>query len=229
MANRKTASEDGATLRARMAAAYAQVAPRYAQVNAAMPPALQRAAEQFLAELNASAREPHPRILDLGCGAGRDLAWLEAHEANGIGLDLSRSMLEQARRVTAAALVQGDMSRLPFADGCFRGVWCSAALLHLPKAMAPAALAEFRRVLQPGGLCFIAVKHGTGEGWEAESYGLPAPRFFACYLPEELARLLTDAGFVPGLQGVQVIGKLWLHTLTSSGVAQVPPNPPSGI
>lgn len=171
-------------------ATYDRVADRFAEVNAEMPPELAAAASSFLGHL-----KPGARILDLGCGAGRDMAWHEVQGVTVIGADLSAGMLAQARCQAQGGLVQMDMRRLAFPSGCFQGVWCNASLLHLPKSEAPGALVEIRRVLAADGVLFLSVQEGSGEMWEEQSYGELAPRFFARYRPEEMMMLLKGGGF----------------------------------
>ena len=50
---------------------------------------------------------------------------------------------------------------LPFGDATVAGIWCHAALLHVPRPAVPGALAEFARVLQPGGRLLLPM---TGQG-----------------------------------------------------------------
>lgn len=173
----------------RVALVYDGIAADYAIRNAAMPAELIEAGERFLALV-----EPGARVLDVGCGAGRDMAWLEGRGAPVIGADLSRGMLAQARAVARGGLVRMDLRRLAFAARCFGGVWCMASLLHLPKAEAPAILRELRRVLVPGGPLCLGLQAGAGEGWERGPYG-EVERFFARYRLPEAAALLREAGF----------------------------------
>ncbi|MDP9379783.1 MAG: class I SAM-dependent methyltransferase [Chloroflexota bacterium] len=154
--------------------AYNRIAGMYALRTAEMPPALIKLADEFLALL-----PPDPRVLDLGCGAGRDMAWLEARGARVTGVDLSTGMLEEARRRVRGELLQMDMRRLSFPDGHFHGVWCMASMLHLPKAEAPLALGEVHRVLVPGGALALSVQEGEGERWESGPYDPHVERFFA--------------------------------------------------
>ncbi len=56
-----------------------RIAADYAVINAAMPPPLAELATRFLARLS-----PDARVLDVGCGAGRDMAWIEAQGAQGL-------------------------------------------------------------------------------------------------------------------------------------------------
>ncbi|GAB3945958.1 hypothetical protein GCM10027614_38580 [Micromonospora vulcania] len=128
-----------------------------------------------------------------------------------MGLDLSWGMLDFARTRTAAPLVQADMLRLPFPDAAFGAVWCSASLLHLPKALAPAALVEMRRVLRADGPLLASLQEGDGESWERWR-GEEADRYFARYSGEESRALLVEAGFTPLRleRAVSPVGQSWL-------------------
>jgi len=192
---------------------YDQIAEKFADVNANMPPELILAAEQFLGIIPSGAL-----ILDLGCGAGRDIAWLESQGATAVGSDFSAGMLAQARLRARGSLVQADMRRLPFQTGYFQGVWCCAALPHLPKVDVPLTLAEVHRVLSPRGVLFLAVLEGMGEGWERTTrYGEPIERFFARYRAEEMTALLVDGGFEIHDHTANSAGaRHWLNFMTTA-------------
>ncbi len=172
-----------------MRTAYNQVAAAYAVKNAALPAELIDYGQRFLARLGGPGR-----VLDVGCGAGRDMAWMEAQGVAVTGVDLSEGMLAQARRLVRGPLVQSDMRRLPFAAGRFAGLWVAASLLHLAKAEVPGALGELRRILGPAGLLMLDLQEGVGEGWERSPYG-PVDRLFARYSAAEVTQLLAQAGF----------------------------------
>ena len=195
----------------RMQAVYDQIAREFADVNANLPPELLIAADQFLSNIKPSAL-----ILDLGCGAGRDMAWFESRGTTTVGSDLSAGMLAQARLRARGGLVQADMRHLPFRAKCFQGVWCCAALLHLPKADIPRALAEVHRVLSPGSTLFLSVQEGMGEGWKRTTrYGEPIERFFARYRAEEMTALLVEGGFAIRDHTAESAGsRHWLNFMT---------------
>jgi ubiquinone/menaquinone biosynthesis C-methylase UbiE len=187
-------------------AAYDQIAARYAQANAAMPTELATAAARFRRLVG-----PEARVLDLGCGAGRDMAWLERLGLNIIGVDYSSGMLAHALVQANGPLLLMDIRHLGLRDLQFRGVWCCASLLHLPKSEAPQAFAEMRRVLVPGGVLFLSVQLGVGEVWERCSYA-DAERFFSRYEQSEMAALLSECGFTT-IQSASNQGsaRLWLQ------------------
>lgn len=174
----------------RMRASYDQVASWFAGEYSAMPQAVEDSAAHFLSLLPLGAH-----LLDCGCGHGRDMAWFEARAVTVTGIDLSPGMLAQAARKVRGALLAMDMRSLSFPAGSFDGVWCCAALLHLPKGDVPAALREMRRVLKPNGALFIAVQQGIEEGWELGTGGQAVERYFARYSAGELEALLMQEGF----------------------------------
>ena len=110
-----------------------------------------RAAVELL--LKALGR-PRGWILDLACGAGRHMDELAERGLAVVGLDLSRTLLREARsRSQHHLLVQGDMRHLPFRDGSFEVVanfFTSFGYFAGPEEDS-AVLAEIRRVLRPGG------------------------------------------------------------------------------
>lgn len=90
------------------------------------------------------------RVLDLCCGQGNVTEALLQAGLDVIGADFSPTMLAHARtRVPTANFVETDAQNLNFGDAEFDAVACNFGLLHVPDQ--PRALAEIRRVLNPGG------------------------------------------------------------------------------
>ncbi len=134
------------------------------------------------------------RVLDLGCGPGRESIRLCALGWQAVGVDLSWGMLQIAAGAGRADWVQADMCYLPFAPG-FDAILAVASLLHVPRRQWPALLAQLARLLKPDGRLYLSVKAGQGEAWTTFSYGQAEPRFFVYWQPAELDALLTDHGF----------------------------------
>lgn len=191
----------------RVRAAYDRIAPAFVERVGEKRQSVQQWAEELAARVGAGQA-----VLDLGCGPGWDTARLAEHGTRPVGGDLSAGMLEIARETTDRPLVQLDLTKLPFRDRSFAAVWCIASLLHAPKAEAPAALAEMRRVLQPGGYLALAMQEGDGERWDP-GYVEDALRFFARYSAKELSGLLEDAGFCVLQQQREHAGRWWLRYL----------------
>lgn len=100
------------------------------------------------------------RILDAGCGAGPLTVALRERGAEVSGFDLSSGMLEIARQRLGpdVDLRVADVAEpLPYADNAFDDVVASL-VLHYLEDWGP-ALAEFHRVLKPGGRLIVVVDH----------------------------------------------------------------------
>ena len=124
-----------------------RIAPVYDVMNHAMTAGLDRRWRRLTAE---AVVAPGDRVLDACCGTG-DLA-LAARAAGGsvVGLDFSERMLERARRKSSEIeWVQGDLLRLPFADGSFDAATVGFGVRNVDDL--DAGLRELRRVMRPGG------------------------------------------------------------------------------
>jgi ubiquinone/menaquinone biosynthesis C-methylase UbiE len=89
-------------------------------------------------------------VLDAACGTGRHSVELAQRGHQIIGVDYSPDMLELARKkLPRSDFRQGDLSALPVGTGTVDTVICALALVHLPELGG--AMAEFARVLRPGG------------------------------------------------------------------------------
>lgn len=135
-----------------------------------------------------------PRVLDAGCGPGVDTEWFAAAGLEALGLDITGPFLREARTaVPSAQFVQGDMRHLPVRDGSMEGIWSSAAFLHLPRSAAASTLAEFARVIRPGGVLLLSVMARETRGVGAVT--LEDGRQFTFWGEESLRDRLTAAGF----------------------------------
>lgn len=96
--------------------------------------------------------------LDAACGTGRFAGYLAERGHQVIGVDSSPDMLDVARRrVSTAEFLLGELNELPIADRSVDVVTCGLALSHLP-SLGP-AMAEFARVLRPGGHLIVSDVH----------------------------------------------------------------------
>jgi ubiquinone/menaquinone biosynthesis C-methylase UbiE len=96
--------------------------------------------------------------LDAGCGCGATLALLQEHGARAVGLDLNAAFLREAGD-KGARVAQADLADLPLPDACLDLVLCECAWNLTDKERV---LAEFRRVLRPGGTLALADIYARG-------------------------------------------------------------------
>ena len=128
------------------------------------------------------------RILDAGCGSGRDLKVFTQLGYHAFGIDASTPLIEIAKAYSGAACAVGRIEDINEV-GCYEGIWACASLLHFPKSTIVSVLARLRKALVPGGVLFVSVQEGQGE---REIFDR---RFFAYYQMPELINALKAAEF----------------------------------
>jgi SAM-dependent methyltransferase len=106
---------------------------------------------------------PRARILELGCGGGRDA---EAMIAAGFDVDPTDGTPEIARKAEERLGRNVRVLRFDELDAleAYDAVWASASLLHVPRNSLPAVLELVFKALKPGGLHFASYKGGGTEG-----------------------------------------------------------------
>jgi demethylmenaquinone methyltransferase/2-methoxy-6-polyprenyl-1,4-benzoquinol methylase len=188
-----------------------RIAPRYELVNRVMTLGLDAGwRRRAVRELHL---DPGARVVDLGCGTGDLCRGLGRARLRAVGVDVAAEML--ARAHTSAPLVRADALQLPIADASVDGAISGFALRNVVDIGA--CLGEAARVIRPGGRAvFLEVSEppspllrrahalyfrrivpmigGLLSDRRAYQY-LPAS---TAYLPspDQLLRLLSDAGFV---------------------------------
>ncbi len=112
----------------------------------------------FLARL-----KPGAKVLELGCGAGRDSAYMAQHGFEIDPTDGIPAMVAKAneRHTVGARLMQFDELD---AQAAYDAVWAHACLLHCPRAQLPGILRRIHIALHPAGLHYASFKLGDGEG-----------------------------------------------------------------
>ena len=180
------ASNQDAT--AELAAGYHQIAADYAARWGGLR--LERALNTFAGRVTGPQR-----VLDLGCGPGRDIGFLTRLGCQVFGLDLSSGMLAEAQRLLPRApLLRAALRTLPLASHSLDGIWACASFVHLRRAQLPGALDETVRLLRPqAGSLYLALKGGQGERWVTDRRNRRC--FFTYYQPAQVRTLLEHAGF----------------------------------
>ncbi len=139
---------------------------------------------------------PGKKILDAGCGTGRDVEYFLDESMDAIGIDLSKGMLEEARkRVPQGNFQQMDFTKTKFHKHNFNGIWCMASLADIPREDAPIVFKEFHRLLEKKGIIYLAVKRGKGEEITKKPKYNDLPRVYVYYEQPELEGLLKENGF----------------------------------
>ena len=113
------------------------------------------------------------RILDLGCGPGRDLMAFRALGHEPVGLDGSPAFVAMAREHSGCEVWQQDFLALDLPAAHFDGIFANASLFHVPRQELPRVLRELRAALKPDGVLFSSNPRGNNEeGWNRGRYGV---------------------------------------------------------
>jgi len=131
------------------------------------------------------------RILDLGCGPGRDLRTFKSLGHEPVGLDGSSHFVEMAQSWSGCPVWQQDFVALDLPAETFDGIFANASLFHVPSAVLPDVLLRLHAALKPRGVLFSSNPRGHNEeGWNGPRYG--------CYYDfETWSAVATAAGFQP--------------------------------
>jgi len=112
------------------------------------------------------------RILDIGCGPGRDLIAFAAAGHAPVGLDGARRFCEMARAHAGCEVLHQDFLSLALPPSAFDGVFANASLFHVPRQELPRVLSQLWVTLRPGGVLFASNPRGNNvEGFNGERYG----------------------------------------------------------
>lgn len=135
------------------------------------------------------------RILDIGCGHGRDVLNFRNDGADAYGCDISQTLIDMADEDVKPFLKKFDFrstESLPF-GGYYDLVWCCAMLVHLPRIELADFLKRVWNDIKPGGRLAIITKHGSGQ-MVARNLGDSMPRVMVFYTLEEILSVLKGFG-----------------------------------
>jgi SAM-dependent methyltransferase len=102
------------------------------------------------------------RILDAGCGSGRDSRHFLEQGYEVVAFDGSAEMARKASEFLGREVLHLLFEDMQFQDE-FDGIWACASLLHVPKAELPEVLQKLANALKPGGFLFVSFKKGDAE------------------------------------------------------------------
>ncbi len=117
--------------------------------------------------------EPPLRILDFGCGPGRDLKAFSTLGHIATGVEGSEALAAMARSYSGCEVWQQDFLKLDLPRDHFDGVFANAALFHVPSQELPRVLVELHAALKPAGVLLCSNPRGRNEeGWAGGRYAV---------------------------------------------------------
>lgn len=172
---------------ARVAAAYDSRAAEYVEIGGR----IEQMDDRDIELIRRWRDETPGMLLDAGCGPGHWTRFLSGSGRDVIGVDISAEFLRTAgENHPALRFEQESLAALSAADGSVGGILAWYSLIHTDPAEAPAVLAEFARVLAPGGSLLLGFF--VGEPREPFAHAVTTAYFWSA---DALDALLADAGF----------------------------------
>ncbi|SCX17591.1 Cyclopropane fatty-acyl-phospholipid synthase [Lachnospiraceae bacterium YSD2013] len=127
------------------------------------------------------------RILDAGCGSGRDSRAFKHHGYSVVAFDASREMCRMASELLGQEVWQMRFDEIAF-DEEFDGIWACASLLHVQMEELPETISKLRKALKKKGVMYASFKYGDGTAQRGE-------RIFSNFTEASAQKLMESAGF----------------------------------
>jgi SAM-dependent methyltransferase len=133
------------------------------------------------------------RILDAGCGSGRDSKYFLEREYRVEAFDASKEMVRISSELTGIEVKQATFDDIEY-EGFFDGIWACASLLHVTKSEMAATINRLSGMLRSNGVFYMSFKYG-------ESEYIKGDRNFTCYTEDSFRKVLLQ---MPNLAEVKL-------------------------
>ena len=127
------------------------------------------------------------RVLDVGCGSGRDSKAFIQHGFSVVAFDASREMCKAASELIGQEVWQMKFQEIAFEEE-FDGIWACASLLHVSYEELPDVMKKLKKALSPGGVIYISFKYGDRKMTKGE-------RTFSNFTETTVEKMLNETGF----------------------------------
>ncbi len=143
------------------------------------------------------------KILDVGCGNGRDCKYISEQGFDVNGIDLSAGMLAIAKeKVPNGKFEVMDIASITYPENSYDGIISNCSLFHIPSEELPQTLESFARVLKPNGKLLLILQEGLGETMIEEPYRPGVNIYMNYFSVGKITNMLQKYGFE-----VKTIGK----------------------
>lgn len=161
-----------------------EYAEAYSMEN--MTPEFIEVLDRFVEKMNGG------KVLDAGCGFGKDTEYFHENGLKAVGVDLAEGMIKYARENGNAEYQLMNVKELEFNDGSFDAVWCNTVMQFFPPEEMIEALEELQRVLKPGGILYTTFKEGEDYVIRQENEFSEEDELKRYRIPEEKAREILE-------------------------------------
>ncbi|HLD10703.1 MAG TPA: L-histidine N(alpha)-methyltransferase [Candidatus Nanoarchaeia archaeon] len=146
---------------------------------------LQFQLNEFISKLPKKAR-----VLDAGCGTGRDAKYLQEEGLEVLAVDVSEEMLKEAKEKNLKTK-QLDLTKEKTEEK-FQGIWCMALISELSNEEAQKVINNFQEMLDDRGILYLSMKYGQGIKEQEDPRYNNIKRIFQLYDEEKTKKLLSN-------------------------------------
>ena len=152
------------------------------------------------------------RTVDIGCGSGRDAAWLSDNGFAVVGVDPSHGLLAEAtRRHVGVHFQPGALPELEtLTEGSFVNVLCETVIMHLDAKLIPASVRKLVALLEPQGTLYLSWRVTKGSDVRDENR-----RLYSAFEPSLVMEGLSDATIELDEQKVSVSSRKTVHRIVA--------------
>lgn len=140
---------------------------------------------------------PNAKIIDIGCGSGRDAQLFSQRGVEVLGIDFCANLLDIAKKNAPLCKFQWmDFEAMDLPAASFDGAWSACSLGHSSKEILPDVLNKIHLLLKRNGYFYLALKKGSGESLDNDlRYEGNFKKFWSFFEEEELTTILQTAQF----------------------------------
>ena len=154
------------------------------------------------------------KILDAGCGSGRDSLYFKKQGYIVVAFDYSEALVKLASDLIGSPVLHLSFNDVDFVEE-FDGVWACASLLHVPKSDMNTVIDKLALALKPIGILYASFKYGNNEEMRKD-------RYFSDYTESEFENLVTNIPSLSIISQWKTVdvrpnrkGDYWLNVLLS--------------
>jgi putative phosphoethanolamine N-methyltransferase 2 len=136
------------------------------------------------------------KVLDVGCGNGRDCKYIFQQEFHVRGIDLSKNMLSIAQELVPDVQFEiMDLTNITYPENSYDGIISNCSLFHVPAEELPKTLDSFSKVLKPNGKLLLILQEGLGETMIEEPYRKGVYIYMNYFSVQQLENILAKHSF----------------------------------